>query len=208
MSTLLRIDSSARIDDSHSRALGDYAQSLWQANNPAGQTIQRNVADGSIEMIRAETITGYYTPPEAFTPKLTKATALSDKLITELQSADTVLITVPIYNFTVPAALKAWIDQIARIGHTFSYEDGNFTGLLNARQAIAICAYGAEGYLEGQPFAAANFLQPYLQFLLGFLGIDTVNFVSVQGTTDPDVVIDAKAQARAHLDRLLTPNAG
>jgi len=207
MTTLLRIDSSARLDGSHTRAIGDHAQSLWQAENPAGEIIQRNVADGTIEMIRAETITGYYTSPEAFTPELTEATALSDALIAELQSAQTLLITAPIYNFTVPAALKAWIDQIARIGHTFSYENGNFTGLLNARHAVVICAYGAEGYLEDQPFAAANFLQPYLQFLLGFLGIETVDFISVQGTTDPDTVINAEAQARADLDRLFAAKA-
>ncbi|HGG62947.1 MAG TPA: FMN-dependent NADH-azoreductase [Rhodobacteraceae bacterium] len=207
MTTLLRIDSSARIDGSHSRALGDYAQSLWQAENPTGQTIIRNVADGTIEMIRAETITGYYTPPEEFTPELAQATALSDKLIAELQSADTLLITAPIYNFTVPAALKAWIDQIARIDHTFSYEDGNFAGLLNANHAIVICVYGAEGYLDGQPFAAANFLQPYLQFLLGFLGIEKIDFISVQGTTNPDAVTAAEAQARVDLDRLLATDA-
>jgi len=204
MTKLLRIDSSARLEGSHTRSLGDYAQTLWQTTNPAGEIIQRNVADGSIGVISAQTITGFYTPPEAMTTELVEATRQSDKLIGELQSADTLLITAPIYNFSVPASLKAWIDQIARIGHTFAYEDGNFAGLLNARNAVVICAYGAEGYLEGQPFAAANFLQPYLQFLLGFLGFETVDFVSVQGTTDPETVAESEVQARMDLDGLFT----
>lgn len=204
MTTLLRIDSSARIEGSHSRDLGDYAQALWQAKNPAGKLIERNVADGSIEIIRAETIIGYHTPADAFTPELTKATAQSDVLISELKAAGTLLITAPIYNFTIPAALKAWIDQIVRINQTFSTEDGNFSGLLETERAIIICAYGAGGYLEGQPFAIANFLQPYLQFLFGFLGVNSIEFVSLQGTMDPQTVKKSKETARADLDKLFT----
>ena len=132
MTILLRIDSSARLEGSHTGSLGDYAQTLWQAANPSGDTIQRNVADGSIGVIRAQTITRFYTLTEAMTRDLTEAMHQSDALIGELQSTDALLITAPIHNFTVPAALKAWIDQIARIGHKFAYEDGNFTGLLIA----------------------------------------------------------------------------
>jgi FMN-dependent NADH-azoreductase len=64
-----------------------------------------------------------------------------------------------------------------------SYEDGAFQGLAKTRRAVVICAYGAEGYLEGQPFSAANFVEPYLKFLLAFLGIEDIRFISVQGTT-------------------------
>ena len=204
MTTLLRIDSSARTEGSHSRTLGDYTQSLWQSANPSSRVKQRNVADGTIEAIRAKTITGYYTPPEDFTPELTEATALSDQLIAELNGAGALLITTPIYNFTVPASLKAWIDQISRINHTFAFEDGEFRGLLAIRRAIVICTYGAEGYLEGQPFAAANFLQPYLQFLLGFLGIKEIQFISVQGTTNAETVANAEIMARKEIDKLFS----
>lgn len=190
MRNLLRIDSSARRLGSHTKALGDHAEALWRAQNPDGKVVSRHVGDGSIPLISPETITGFFTPPEQITDDLRKATALSDTLIAELQAADTLLITAPIYNFGPPAALKAWIDLITRIGHTFAYENGSFRGLTQTRRALVICAYGAEGYLEGQPFAAGNFLQPYLNFLLTFLGIQDIKFVSIQATTADEQTVN------------------
>lgn len=196
MTRLLRIDSSSRREGSHSREIGDHIEMLWRRANPTGTVRRRDVADGSIPFISQPTIDGFYTAPEAMTPPLRTATALSDRLIAELQEAETLLVTAPIYNFGPPAALKAWIDLIVRMGHTFAYEDGNFRGLTRTRRAIVVCAYGAEGYLDGQPFAAANFLQPYLSFLFSFLGIEEVRFVSVQATTADDrTVARHKAEA-------------
>jgi FMN-dependent NADH-azoreductase len=127
---------------------------------------------------------------------------LSDELIAEIQDSDTLLLAVPIYNFSIPAALKAWIDQVMRIGHTFSMDETGFKGLVKARRAVIVCAYGAEGYLQEEPFAAANFLEPYLKFLFTFLGIERVEFVHVQGTATaaPEAFAerldDARTQAR------------
>lgn len=189
MSVLLRIDSSSRTTGSHSSQLADQAEALWRATHPHGTVISRHVGRDPIPVLSPETITGFFSPEDALTDDLRQATALSDTLIDELQSADTLLLAVPIYNFSVPAALKCWIDQITRIGRTFAYEDGEFRGLTQTRRAIVICAYGAEGYLDGQPFEAANFLEPYLRFLLSFLGIDDIEVVSVQATTaDPNTV--------------------
>lgn len=197
MTTLLRIDSSSRLTGSHSSDIADAVQSAWQTAVPNGQIISRRVSDGSIPIIAQDTIEGFYADPADMDDRLRAATRLSDQLIGELQAADTVLITAPIYNFSVPAALKAWIDQIVRIGQTFAVTDGAFQGLVKTRRAIVICAYGAEGYLEGQPFAAANFVQPYLSFLLGFLGIEDITFVAVQATTaDPDTVAKNVKQAK------------
>ena len=208
MSVLLRIDSSARIEGSHSRALGDHAQSLWEHANPAGRVINRDLAERSpanrcVDIIRAETIIGFQTRPEALTPALREALRLSDELIAELQSADTLMITTPIYNFSVPSALKAWIDQITRSGHTFSYRYGVYRGLVKANRAIVICAYGTREFCKGQRFADADFLQPYLQFLLSTLGVQSVDFVSAHGTTtDPKSAAAIIEKARAELDRL------
>lgn len=189
MTQLLRINSSSRQTGSHSTAVADHFEACFREKHPDCKVISRQVADGSIPLISQSTIEGFYTPTENLTDDLKAATVLSDTLISELQNADTVLITAPIYNFSVPAALKAWIDQIVRMGHTFSYKDGAFQGLAKTRRAVVICAYGAEGYLEGQPFSAANFLEPYLRFLLSFLGIKDIRFISVQGTTaDPETV--------------------
>jgi len=204
MQKLLRIDSSSRVTGSQSRELGDYFETKWKAARPDGQLIRRDLAIEPIEQIRQDTITGFYTPADGMTEELKSATALSDKLIGEVQAADTVLITTPIYNFGVPASLKAWIDQLVRIGHTFSFDGANFGGLAEPDTAIVCAAYGASGYEEGGPFRAANFLEPYLDFLLKFLGIPTIHFITVQATTADAVTVEAgMAQARKDVDRLI-----
>ncbi|WP_428521946.1 FMN-dependent NADH-azoreductase [Roseibium sp.] len=182
MTQLLRINSSSRLAGSHSAAIADAFEAGFRAKHLACTVITRNVADGSIPFIAQSTIEGFYAPQENLSEDQKAATALSDKLIAEIQASDTLLLAVPIYNFTIPAALKAWVDQICRIGHTFAMDENGFQGLATARRAIVICTYGAEGYLSGEPFEAANFVQPYLTFLLGFLGIEDVAFINVQGT--------------------------
>ncbi|QDG75135.1 FMN-dependent NADH-azoreductase [Labrenzia sp. PHM005] len=182
MTQLLRINSSSRMEGSHSSAIADVFESEFCQKNPGCNVITRNVADGSIPFIAQETIEGFYAPQDDLSGEQKAATELSDELIKEVQDADTLLLAVPIYNFTIPAALKAWVDQISRIGHTFSMDETGFHGLVNARRAVIICTYGSEGYLDGEPFSQANFVQPYLEFLLGFLGIKEIEFINIQGT--------------------------
>ncbi|WP_209000542.1 NAD(P)H-dependent oxidoreductase [Labrenzia sp. DG1229] len=189
MTQLLRINSSSRLEGSHSAAVADACEAEFRQKHPGCRVITRNVADGSIPLIAQKTIEGFYAPQDALTDDLKAATVLSDELIAEIQGSEMLLLAVPIYNFSIPAALKAWIDQISRIGHTFSMDETGFKGLVKARRAVIVCAYGAEGYLPEEPFAAANFLEPYLRFLLSFLGIKDIRFISVQGTTaDPETV--------------------
>ncbi|MBZ0215658.1 MAG: NAD(P)H-dependent oxidoreductase [Fimbriimonadaceae bacterium] len=195
MTILLRINSSSRLTGSHSASIADAAETAWLQANPTGKVITRNVSEGSIPVIAQKTIEGFYALAETMSSELRDATALSDTLIDELQSAETLLMAVPIYNFAIPAALKLWIDQVVRIGHTFAYEDGAFAGLTRTKNAIVACAYRAEGYLKGQPFEAANFVQPYLEFLLPFLGIKNVQFVSVQATTADEATVTANLEA-------------
>ena len=201
MTTILRIDSSSRTTTSQSRALGDYFERAWHARNLGDHVVRRDLVTEPIPQIADRTIVGYYTPAEQLTPELRAATALSDRLIAELQSADILLLTVPMYNFSVPSALKAWIDQVVRIGHTFSYDGKNFAGLVKVKRAYVICAYGAGGYTDGGPFSAFNFLEPYLKSLLNFLGIFDVQFFAVQATTaDAAMVATNTEMAKQKID--------
>ncbi|MEO9530554.1 NAD(P)H-dependent oxidoreductase [Roseibium sp.] len=203
MTQLLRINSSSRLDGSHSAAIADTFEAGFRAKHPGCRVITRNVADGSIPFIAQKTIEGFYAPQDNLPDDLKAATALSDALVAEIQGSDTLLFAVPIYNFSIPAALKAWIDQIMRIGHTFSMDETGFKGLVKARRAVIVCAYGSEGYLPEEPFAAANFLEPYLKFLLAFLGIETVDFIRLQGTATatPDAFAVRLEAARAEAKR-------
>ena len=189
MIRILRIDSSSRVENSHSRHLADYFQTVWQEKHPDTQIAVRDLVETQLPHLSDTAIAGFYTPPEQRSPEMKQAIALSDKLIDELQSSDVLLLSVPMYNFSVPSALKAWIDQIVRIGQTFAYDGTNFTGLVKVQRAYIICAYGSSGYVDGGAFSAMNFLEPYLQGLFSFLGIKEIKFFHLQGTTDEETVI-------------------
>ena len=183
MTNILRIDASSRIEDSYSRQLGDVVEQSLKSQLPNANVVHRDLAAAPLEHIRKITIAGFYTPAEKLTDELRQATSLSDDVIAEVKNAEILLITTPMYNFSIPSALKAWIDQLVRIGHTFSYDGSAFTGLLPGRKAYVVVAYGAPGYTNSGPFAAADFVTPYLRFLLQFLGISDVTFFTAEGTT-------------------------
>jgi FMN-dependent NADH-azoreductase len=183
-STLLRIDSSARGAASVSRRLADAVEAGWLAAHPGGRVQRRDLAREPLPHISDATIEGFYAADAALDERLRAATARSDQLIAELAAAHTVLIAAPIYNFSVPSSLKAWIDQVVRIRRTFAYEDGQFRGLVTGPRAVLALAYGAGGY-EG-PMASFDHLRPYLTTLLQFLGIADVRCVAAEATTGPD----------------------
>lgn len=204
MTTILRLDASSRDSGSVSRLVGDHLEAKLLAATPGATVVRRDLAAAALPHIANTTIAGFYTPADQMTPDLRAATALSDQLIGELKSADILLLTTPMYNFSLPSALKAWIDQISRIGHTFAYDGTSFSGLLKVKTAYIACAYGAAGYAEGQPFRAANFVEPYLRFLLTFLGVAEVRFFNVEATTAGEAAVTANlATAQRDVDTML-----
>ena len=181
MPTLLRIDSSSRRDASHSRALADAFETAWAARFPDDIIVRRDLATNPVGHIHETTISGFYTPDGMLDNKLKDAVALSDQLIDEINTSDTILIATPMYNFTVPSALKSWIDQIVRINRTFSYDGTNFRGLVKVKRVVVVAAFGAGGY--GDALAGADFVTPYLKFLFGFLGVSDVTVIPAEATT-------------------------
>ncbi len=182
MPTLLRIDASPRADNSHSRSLADELQARWLDAHPGAQVQLRDLAKEPIGPIENDTIVGYYTPEGDMTDPLRQATAQSDMLIDELLGADALLISTPMYNFSVPAVLKAWIDQVVRINRTFGFnEDGDLQGLVKGKTAYITTAIGAQ--FTGTPLVAMDFLRPYLKSLFGFIGFEQVKIFSVESTS-------------------------
>lgn len=182
MPILLRIDASARISDSHSRNLADELEAKWLATHPNGVVQRRDLVKEPIGPLENDTIVGYYTPEDAMTDHLRQATAQSDTLIAELLGADELLISTPMYNFTLPAVLKAWIDQVVRIHKTFGFDDeGNIQGLVKGKPAYITTALGAQ--FTGTPLESMDFLHPYMKAVLGFIGFEDVKFFSVECTT-------------------------
>jgi FMN-dependent NADH-azoreductase len=202
MTKLLRIDASARRQGSHSRGIADLFQKTWCDAHPNSEIILRDLARNPVSHIEEATITGFYTPAEQFTAELKASTAMSDILIQELQKTDILLLSTPMYNFTLPSALKAWIDQIVRIGHTFSFSPAQgFSGLLSGKRAVVITATGAA--FSQESMRPMDFLTPYLKSLLGFLGFKQVDVITVEGTTIDAVAFDnSMALAQQEAKRL------
>lgn len=194
MTRILRIDSSSRIEDSHTRKLADYFQTTWLDKYPQDLIVKRDLVKTQLPHLSNTAIAGFYTPEEQQTLEMKQAIALSDELVEELQSVNILLISVPIYNFSVPSALKAWIDQVVRIGKTFAYDGTNFAGLVKVKQAYIICAYGSSGYVNGGAFSSLNFLEPYLEGLFNFLGIENIQFFHLQGTAADEATVAANTK--------------
>ena len=204
MTRLLRVDASARTAASHARDTADAYLAGWRTRNPGGEIVVRDLAADPVPHIAEATIKGFYAPAGGMTPALERATALSDRLIAEVMAADELLIATPMDNFSVPSALKAWIDQIVRINRTFAYDGRSFTGLVTGKYATVVAAYGAAGYGPSGALAAANFLDPYLAFLLRFIGIEAVTHIPIEATTaDAETIETNRRAARDAIERSL-----
>ncbi len=200
MSYILRIDSSPRSTESHSRRIANYIENALLAKNSELHIRRRDLAAMSIPHINNDTIAGVFTPDNAMTTELQLATALSNELISELKDASILIISAPIYNFSTPSALKAWIDQIVRINATFSYDGESFTGLVSIKQVYLALSYGASGYAD--QLVSMNFLEPYLVSLMNFLGMDQVDIFTIEGTTgDENIVAAAHSQLELDINR-------
>jgi FMN-dependent NADH-azoreductase len=174
---LLQIDSSARTSSVTRRLTAKFA-AHWRENHPDGEVIRRDLSVTAIPVI-----TDAWAATQIEDPKRTAAErsylATSDELIVELQAADTVVIGAPMYNFTIPAPLKAWIDQVVRLGKTVTYGPNGPQGLLAKKKVVVITARGG-AYEKGSAKEAYDFQEPYLRHVLGFMGLTDVTFIHAE----------------------------
>jgi FMN-dependent NADH-azoreductase len=181
MPTLLHLDSSP-LESSISRELSREFVKTWKAAHPDGTVIVRDLAIQQPKPIDAAWVGSVHTPAEARTPEQKAALAVSDELIAELERADEYIFGVAMHNFSVPSVFKLWIDQIARKGRTFDYDETGGRGLLHGKKATIVIASGAV-YELGTPIGAMNFVEPYLKAFLGFLGVTDIKFVTAGGAS-------------------------
>jgi FMN-dependent NADH-azoreductase len=198
MPTLLHIDSSPLYARSVSRELTGAFVTQWKSSHPDGTVIDRDLNATPIPPVNAEWVGAVYTPEEVHSPEQKRLLALSDSLLAELEQADEYVIGVPMHNFGVPSVLKLWIDQIARVGKTFSYADGRPKGLIIGKKATFILATG--GIYDAQTqMASFNFVEPYLRSVFGFLGLTETTFLTASGTMALNHGQDRNAFLAPHL---------
>jgi FMN-dependent NADH-azoreductase len=203
MPTLLHIDSSPLYGRSVSRQLTDAFVTQWRSSHQDGTVIHRDLNATPIPPISADWVGAVYTPEEARTQQQKESLSLSDSLLIELEQADEYVFGVPMHNFGVPSVLKLWIDQITRVGKTFSYADGAPKGLIIGKKATFIIATG--GIYDAQTqMASFNFVEPYLRSLFGFLGLTDTTFLTAGGTMALNHGQDRDAFLAPHLHTVQT----
>ena len=203
MSTLLHIDSSPLYGRSVSRQLTSAFVTQWKSSHPDGKVLDRDLNSTFIPPIDAAWVGAVYTPEESRTHEQKELLSLSDSLLAELEQAHEYVFGLPMHNFSVPSVLKLWIDQITRVGKTFSYADGTPKGLIIGKKATFIIATG--GIYDAQTqMASFNFVEPYLRSLFGFLGLTDVTFLTAGGTMALNHGQDRDAFLAPHLQAVQT----
>jgi FMN-dependent NADH-azoreductase len=189
--SVLRIDSSANTETSVTRNLTDRIIARLGDTD----VVTRDLALEPLPQITHTWAVARATPEADRKPEQVAALEESDKLVGELLAADTIVIGAPVYNFGVPASLKAWIDLVARVGVTFRYTENGPEGLVTGKRVIIAMASG--GVPAGSP---ADFVSDYLKFVLGFLGLTDVTIVAADALAkDAEGTI---ARANSQVDAL------
>jgi FMN-dependent NADH-azoreductase len=193
MKNILVIESSPRGNDSLSYQLAEVIVVKLKEKNPGVSVKVHNLNKDPLPHLNESHLAAFFAPPEKHTSADKAAIRHSDAAIAEINEADAILISVPMYNFSIPSSLKAWIDQIVRAGLTFKYgASGQPEGLIKGKKVyLAISSGGV--YSDG-PMKAYDFVEPYLRGVLGFLGMTDISTFRVEGTSIPGVKETALAK--------------
>jgi FMN-dependent NADH-azoreductase len=175
---LLRIDSSAR-HNSVSRQLTQRFAEAWKKENPTGEIIERDLSKTSLPLITDEWVQSVHADQASLTPAQKQVLAASDELIDEVVKADTIVIGAPMYNFTIASPLKAWIDQVVRVGKTVLFGPNGPQGVLEGKNVVVLTSRGGS-FRRGTPTAQFDHQEPYLRHILAFIGLTDVTFIHAE----------------------------
>lgn len=202
---VLRIDASGRQDHSSTRVLTDNLIDALEDRYSSVEVTRRDLAKG-MPLVDQNWIEANFTPEEKRDAGHRQHLSYSDSLVDELKAAEVVVIGVPIYNFGIPAALKAWVDMVARARLTFRYTGNGPEGLLKGKKVYLVVASG--GVVVDSAF---DFATPYMRHALGFLGITDIDVITAtqQNMRGDESISDARAQIAdlIHTGKTLTPVA-
>lgn len=162
MATLLHIDSSVFPGSaSASRAVTDAFRKTWEEQHPEGTVIYRDLAANPVPHITADAHTAGFAAPDTHTPEQAAAFAERVRLIEELEQADAILIGAPMYNFSIPSTLKAWLDNVVLVGRTAMNEESKAKGT-----PVTVVASRGGSYAPGTPREGFEYVQNYLEAVL------------------------------------------
>lgn len=195
---ILQINTAARSEGANSSKLADAISSRLKVKHPEAVLEVRDLAANPHPVLDEAALGALFTPADQRTPEQAARVALDDALIAQTQSADVIILGVPMYNFGVPVQLKTWIDAIARAGVTFSYTENGPEGLIKGKKVYLALARG--GIYRDTPNDSQV---PYLKTVLGFLGMTDIECVYAEGLAmGEEAAVQAFASAEAQLDEL------
>ncbi|MFA6249004.1 MAG: NAD(P)H-dependent oxidoreductase [Mucilaginibacter sp.] len=185
MKKILHIISSPRGAASFSIKLGNAIIEKLKAEYPGSTVKETDLANQHFPHLEEAQITSFFTPAENRTPENIIAVKHSDNAIKDIVDADIIVIGAPMYNYTIPSALKAWLDHIIRAGVTFKYDENGLQGLIKGKKVYIAETSGAV-YTEG-PMQSFDFIAPYLKAVLSHIGLTDVTIFRIEGTSIPGV---------------------
>ena len=194
MKTLLQINTSLFSEHGQSSVLAAQFVEKWRRANPDGRVVVRDLATNPVPHLTASRFAAFLAEPEKRTAEQAAIAAESDHLIEELESADIVVLGLPMYNFGIPSTLKAWIDHVTLVGKTFKYTENGPVGLLADRKVVIFAARG--GQYRDTPRDTQT---AYVSNFLNFIGVRSIEFVYAEGLAMGDAArgesLDAATRA-------------
>lgn len=185
MKKILNIVSSAKGNNSYSIKLSNAIIDKLLAAYPDSQVKTHDLTANPLPHLHESQLNAFFTPEEKRTDSHKELVSYSDQAIKDLKEADFVVIGVPLYNFNIPSSLKAWVDHVVRAGITFSYADGAPKGLVTNKKVYLAMASG--GVYSDGPMKPYDFAEPFLRFILSFMGLNDITTFRVEGTSLPDL---------------------
>ncbi len=190
---ILHIDASANGEQSESMRLSNDFIHRWKTEYPADQVIQRDIVGNPLPHIDSVILGSMMTPAEQRTPEQNATAGQYEELVQEFLDAEVLVLGVPMYNFSIPSTLKAWIDHITVPGRTFEYTAEGPVGLIRNKQVYIISTRG--GFYKDNPMDQMDHQISYLQTLFGFLGIEDIQVIQAEGLNISPEVHDQSVEA-------------
>lgn len=207
MPALLQIDSSPRAASVSNRLSATFVEK-WKRQNPGGTVIHHNTSLERIPYLDEDAIDAFFTPAAERTAAQKLALALSDQLVDELLAADVLVLGAPMWNLSIPASLKAWIDLIVREGRTFAFTEQGVAPLVPPGKQVYVFSARGGAYPASAPFhdpagtppCDLDQQEPYLRKILGVIGLTRIEFVYAENQSDG---LEAAAEGLARAESVL-----
>lgn len=209
MTTILRVDASARKNRSLTRTLSDLFIESWRRADPVSRVIDRDVGLHPPSFITEDWIAAVFTEENELTSEQKALIGESDILINEIEQADIIVIATPMYNYGMPAHLKAWIDQVVRIGKAFTFDlargDQPLSPILSGKTLVVLTSWGEFAFGRGEANECANHLTPHIETVSKYLGVDEIHHIGIEYQEFGDHRFsDSKAKALKATPELVT----